>query len=167
MRRNIGVAAVALGVGAGLWALPMASADHGDDGRGNDGRSKGFTVTVQEVDSVELDLGETGFGLGDRFVFTEDLYMRGKRVGSDHGECVLTRLIEEGQSGTFHCNVTAIFDRWGQITVQGAFDFSENEEGEPFRLAVTGGTGKFRDAGGEVIVDETGEDSLLTFKLTS
>lgn len=149
----------AAAVGAGMWAIPSANAGGGDHRHGD---SDVFRVSVREVDSAELDLGETGFGLGDRFVFSEDLYKRGKRVGSDHGECVLTRM--QGQDGTFQCNVTAVF-RKGQLTIQGAFSFSEEEEQQPFVLAVTGGTGAFKGASGVVVVDETGDTSTLTFKL--
>ncbi len=155
MRRSNRVAALAVVLGTGLWVLPSGNAGADDD-------SDWFRVTVREVDSAELNLGAKEFGLGDRFVFTEDLYQRGKRVGTDHGECVLTRL--RGTGGTFNCNVSAVFAGKGQLTIQGAFTFTEDEGGR-FVLAITGGTGRFRDAGGVVVVDETGERSTLTFKL--
>lgn len=152
----VGLATAALGA-AGLWALP-ASAGGGGDGRHDDT----FRVTVREVDSVELDLGEPGFGLGDRFVFTEDLMKRGKVIGSDHGECTLTRM--QGEAGWFQCVVTAVFHGKGQIAVQGAFKFDEDDTGR-FVLPVTGGSGKFTGVSGVVVVDESGDTSTLTFKL--
>jgi hypothetical protein len=165
MRRRYGMAAlttVALGA-AGLWALPAAGAGGGgggghDDDHGDDS----FRVMAHEVDSVDLDLGEPGFGLGDRFVFTEDLVKRGKVVGSDHGECTVTRM--EGETGWLQCVVTAVFHGKGQLTVQGAFRFSETA-GARFVLPITGGSGKFTGASGVVVVDENEEPSSLTFKL--
>ena len=158
MRRSLGMFAVAVMAVAGLWLLPSASA-----GGGGHGGSDTFRVSVRAVDDEDLNLGKREFGLGDRFVFTEDLYKNGKKVGSDHGECVLTRFTR-GQ-GFFQCNVTAIFHGQGQITVQGVFSFRQDEEQRPFVIGITGGTGKFRDAGGVVVVDESGKTSTLTFKL--
>ena len=159
MRRSLGMFAVAVLLGAGLWLLPSASAG----GAGGHGDWDVIRVDVHQVDSADLDLGDPGFGLGDRFVFTEDLLRHGKKVGTDHGECVLTRF--RGERGFFQCSATAVFHGKGQITVQGVFSFNEEDEQRPFVLAVTGGTGKFRDAGGVVVVDETGPRSTLTFKL--
>ncbi|WP_148575576.1 allene oxide cyclase barrel-like domain-containing protein [Nocardioides caldifontis] len=162
MRRSYGAAAltaVALGA-AGWWILPASA---GGGGGGHDDRGDTFRVEVREVDAVDLDLGERGFGIGDRFVFTEDLVKHGKVVGSDHGECTLTRL--HGAGGWFQCTATAVFYGKGQITVQGAFRFSEGAESQRFALPVTGGSGKFTGADGVVIVDEDADSSSLTFKL--
>jgi hypothetical protein len=50
----------------------------------------------------------------------------------------------------------------GQITVQGLVTFT----GEPFTLAVTGGTGPYREAAGEVQVTEVSEtESLIQLRL--
>jgi hypothetical protein len=161
MRRRYAVAGLALAVGTGVWTLPSASAGDGDDDDHDDRNGRVFRVISREVDSAEINLGPRAFGLGDRFVFTDNLFKRGERVGTDHGECVTTRI--QGQSGTFQCLVTAVFRR-GQITVQGAVTFSDDTS--PFTVAITGGTGKFRDAAGEVVVDESaGAYTVLTFHL--
>jgi hypothetical protein len=162
MRSRYVVAGVAVAVWTGIWALPAASAG-GESGATDDESGQVIRVVSREVDSADLDLGKQGFTLGDRFVFTDNLFMHGKRVGSDHGECLVTRI--HGESGSFECNVTAVFRGRGQITVQGAATFSE-EEGSPVVLAVTGGTREFRDSGGQVRVDESaGDSTLLTFHL--
>lgn len=160
MRRRYVVAGLALAVGTGMWALPSANAGgSGDDKR--DGEV--FRVISREVDSADLDLGTPGFSLGDRFVFSDNLFKHGKVIGSAHGDCVLTRI--QGQTGAFQCAVTAVFRGKGQITGQGVFAFTENETA-PFALAVTGGTGRFKDAGGQVVVDGSADDfTVLTFKL--
>jgi len=159
MRRKYAVAGLAVAIGTGIWALPSASA--GGEGH-DDGDRTVIRVVTRQVDSADLDLGREGFSIGDRFVFTENLSRRGMRVGTDHGECVFTRI--EPQGGAFQCTATAVFRR-GQITVQGAVTFSEDDPSR-FTLAVTGGTGRFRDAGGQVVVRETSATrGVLTFML--
>jgi hypothetical protein len=55
--------------------------------------------------------------------------------------------------------------RGGQITAQGAVTFNQEDSGR-FTLEVTGGTGRFRDAGGQVVVRETsGTTTVLAFML--
>jgi hypothetical protein len=55
--------------------------------------------------------------------------------------------------------------RGGQITAQGAVTFNQVDASR-FTLAVTGGTGRFRDAGGQVLVHETsGTTTVVTFML--
>jgi hypothetical protein len=148
-------------MGAGLWALPWTSAG-ADDDHGDDGDHEVIRVISREVDSADLDLGERGFSIGDRFVFSDNLFRHGNRVGTDHGECVTTRI--QGPRGGFQCNATAVLRR-GQITAQGAVTFNQEQTGR-FTLAVTGGTGRFRDAGGQVVVHETGiRTTVLTFML--
>jgi allene oxide cyclase-like protein len=163
MRRRYAVAGLAVAIGTGVWALPSASAGDREDDDHDDRDGRVFRVISREVDSAEINLGPPAFGLGDRFVFTDNLYRRGKRVGTDHGECVTTRIESQGQGGTFQCLVTAVFRR-GQITAQGAVTFSDDTS--PFRVAITGGTGKFRDAAGQVVVDESAATyTVLTFQL--
>jgi len=161
MRRRYAVVGLAAAVGTGVWALPSASAgDRGDDDHGD--RRQVIRVMSREVDSADLDLGKRGFSLGDRFVFSDNLFRHGMRVGTDHGECMATRI--HGSRATFQCTATAVLRR-GQITVQGAVTFAEDGSA-PFRLAVTGGTGRFRDAGGQLTVHESsGATSMLTFVL--
>jgi hypothetical protein len=160
-RRYAAVAGVAVAMGTGLWALPLTSAG-ADDDHGEDGDHEVIRVMSREVDSADLDLGRRGFSIGDRFVFSDNLFRRGNRVGTDHGDCVTTRI--QGPGSAFQCTATAVL-RGGQITAQGAVMFREDSSSR-FTLAITGGTGRFRDAGGEVVVHETGNTTtVLTFKL--
>lgn len=163
MRRRYAVAGLAVVIGTAGWALPSASAgDRGHDDGDDHGDARIIRVMSREVDSADLDLGERGFSLGDRFVFTDNLIRHGMRVGTDHGECTVTRM--QGQAGSFQCIATAVFRGMGQITVQGVAMFSEDDS-SPFRLAITGGTGRFSDAGGHLVVHERGASDLLVFHL--
>ena len=125
---------------------------------------KVIRVTEIIVQEAEIDLGEPGDSLGDQFVTSSDLFRAGEKVGVDGVVCTIVRL-EPMVSATAQCVATAEF-RKGQITVQGLLTFSEETEGEPFRLAITGGTGKYKEAHGELKVVEISEtESQLTFKI--
>jgi hypothetical protein len=104
--------------------------------------------------------GDEGFGVGDYFVIGSDpLYNRAgtKQVGHTNGDCLLTELDEATFEVTFECDVTFVL-RNGSITAEGPF--SGTETGGSGNLAVTGGTGRYRTAHGEVHVTET--DTGLT-----
>lgn len=148
MRRIISVAILATALAAGSILLTSANAD---DRERDDQGSETIRLSLRNVDSVELDLGEEGFGLGDRFVFTDDAFRKGRRVGSAHGECTVTRIDDEDVSS--QCLVTVVLQK-GQLTSQGVVTFSESEETPEFTIAITGGTGRYKDAGGEARVRE-------------
>jgi hypothetical protein len=144
MRRIIGVAATVLLVVTGLSVFSSASASS----------SEGDTIKLESqlVDSADLDLGKTGFGLGDQTVFTDDLYEDDELVGTDHGVCTVTRI--DGSEATLQCVATLVLDDRGQITLQAAVTFSESDQTPTFTVAITGGTDEFSDAAGEVEIRE-------------
>lgn len=123
-----------------------------------------FTLTDKSSDDADnnfdVDVGEEGFGVGDYFVIGSDpLYNRAgtKQVGHTNGDCLLTELDEATFEVTFECDVTFVL-RKGSITAEGPF--SGTETSGSGSLAVTGGTGRFRTAHGEVQV--TGTNTGLT-----
>jgi hypothetical protein len=159
MRRIIGVAIMALVLIAGVSVFSSANA--GNNGSSKDGGS--FRLLTKTVDEADIDVGAPKESLGDYFVFTEDLFMKGKRVGSDHGSCMATRI--DAAEFSLQCVVTLVLDGKGQITVQGAVTFSE-ASGSTFTLAITGGTDRFRGASGQVKVREiSATKSVLTVQL--
>ena len=155
---RFGAVAVLLFALLGTGASASGSRDKDDDD------VTVIRVTEMIVQEAEIDLGEPGESLGDQFVTSSDLFRAGEKVGVDGVVCTLVRL-EPRVSATAQCVATAEF-RKGQITVQGLLTFSEETEGEPFRLAITGGTGKYKEAHGELKVVEVSEtESRLTFKI--
>jgi hypothetical protein len=85
------------------------------------------------------------FALGDELVFHDQLFANGKQVGDDVGSCVIApqllancslviRLPEGNLAGQF-------------VAIQGP---------EPKQIALTGGTGSYRNAGGEGTLVEFG-----------
>ncbi|MDT0343618.1 allene oxide cyclase barrel-like domain-containing protein [Streptomyces litchfieldiae] len=139
---------------------PGGGPQPGDSGR--DGRT--IRVETNLRVSEELDLGASGRSVGDQFIFSGDLLSvedsDGSTVGTIGGYCVITEV--ERNAG--QCSLTAVLDG-GQITVQG------EQEGIPTPSAVTnaitGGTGEFRNAQGEMALEfQTPVVWRLTFTLT-
>jgi hypothetical protein len=152
-RLTLGTAALA----AGALAVPALAPASGDGGKLT------LEVIARTVDEAELDLGEEGFGIGDQFVFTEDLFRTdGRPTGQAGGSCTVVRADEPARTATVHCVATLAFPR-GQVTVQGLVTFTE-EEARPFTIAVTGGTGRYQGAGGEMVIDE--REDPARYKLT-
>jgi Dirigent-like protein len=88
------------------------------------------------------------FALGDEIVFHDQLYANGKRVGDQLGSCVIASLTPQLMA---NCSVVIRLpggNLTGQsIAIQGL---------EPREIAVTGGTGRYRSAGGEGTLVEFG-----------
>jgi hypothetical protein len=152
MRRIIGVTALGLALILVGGSFTMASAAT-TTGSSDDGRTTTLHFIIREVESAQLDLGAPGLSLGDQTVFTHDMFQDGRRVGEDHVVCTITRITGTAPSRavTSECLVTVILPR-GQITIQGAMPSAEQGAPPPFTNAVTGGTGAYRTARGEVRV---------------
>ena len=114
-------------------------------------------LTSKIIESHLIDVAPTGDQptVGDTFVFSDDLYEDGDKAGIDAGVCTIAR-VEHGPVA-FQCVVTAHLAN-GDLTIQGiGFERPRNV------FAITGGTGRYRDAGGYVVRRETSE---TTAKLT-
>jgi hypothetical protein len=113
------------------------------------GTNTGDTLRLRAVDVAEqfVDVGQEGFSQGDHVVFTSDLYAGTRKVGYDGGTCTVVRLVAEGS--ILHCVGTNSLPG-GQVTVQGFVPTSSTGAIQPFQLAITGGTRKYRRAHGQV-----------------
>ena len=121
---------------------------------------------VTRIEAVErattdtlVDLTTNGDSAGDLLTFHNDLYDDGNRsvIGSNQGECVR---IEPGVS--WECRWINTFDG-GSITVEGPFF-----DAGPSNLAITGGTGAFRDASGSMRLiprDDAGTEYDFVFRV--
>ena len=105
---------------------------------------------AKTTEQTFIDAGEKGDSLGDQFIFHDVLRQGGERVGHDGGVCTVTSV-----EGHAQCLVTAWLPA-GQITVQGLI-VETGQTPERFVLAVTGGTGQYEGASGEVHVIEQSE----------
>jgi hypothetical protein len=132
---------------AALVALIVAvTAYAGGNGNGNGNghdRGQGRTITVIEHATTDTttDTGATGDSVGDILTFANDVFdaADATKVGTDNGYCLRTV-----KGAAFECNWTT-FLAGGQITVEGPFFDAKDSA-----LAITGGTGRFRGARGEM-----------------
>jgi hypothetical protein len=104
-----------------------------------------------QVESQFVDVAPKGDGpsLGDAFVLSQNLFRDGNKVGISGVVCTFVRI--QHPPGAVECVITA---RIGgdQLTVQGlSFDQPRNV------FAITGGTGRWRNAGGQVVVRDVSE----------
>jgi Dirigent-like protein len=161
-RRSVHAAVVAI-IAVGVLVVGAAPAAAG----GKDGKGNGDTLRlIAEEDQFQfVDVGPPGTSLGDYFVFSDILYRRGEEVGTNGGQCVIVAGTPPYETVTLHCVVTADLER-GQITTQGLLEFQGRDDVSPFTVAITGGTGKYRGAGGEARVrpvSDTVSVHTLTF----
>ena len=94
--------------------------------------------------NVIIDLGPKGDSMGDLNPFADPIYnaTNKKQVGYESGSCIRTIV-----GKLYECNWT-VFLKGGQISVEGpSYDNSANSV-----LAITGGTGIYRDARGQLNV---------------
>lgn len=113
-----------------------------------DGGKKVLKLKATVIQFAELDLGDPGPSLGDELVFSEKLKLRGRQVGESGVVCTVTQAVPPYDVLTYHC-VGTLSLRKGQITLQGLIELQGMDDPGPFRVAITGGTGAFRGAGGE------------------
>ena len=133
----IGTVLVA-GAASALTVLPAAAAD----------QPLHLTTVAVPDRNTDLDLGAPGPSTGDAQVFADDLQRDGETIGTSTGSCTIAALSESRLVVT--CTATLTLPR-GQITAQGVADEDPGTGPTGFVWAVTGGTGRYTDAGGEVV----------------
>jgi Allene oxide cyclase barrel like domain len=122
-----------------------------------------FTVTTKTIGETPVDKTKPP-KLGDTSVITEDVYVAGKKIGTSDLTCTLVRLDLAQHFFAAECFNTTVLPG-GQITAQG-YVTSDQIEKVPFKQAITGGTGVYIGAKGELTVDEAGDGPAhLTFAL--
>jgi len=90
------------------------------------------------------------FALGDEIVFHDQLFANGKQVGDDLGSCVIASL---GPPLEANCSLVIRLPE-GNLTGQ----FIAIQGPEPREIALTGGTGRYRAAGGDGALVEFGNE---------
>jgi hypothetical protein len=146
---SVAVAVVALAVGVVGPAL-------GSSGVAANHRTIRVTAVVTELNLV--DLGAQGPSLGDEIVFSEKLLNSGNQVGHQGAVCTTVSL----QRQEAQCNATYSFPD-GQITAQALIILGSNA---PYDAPITGGSGKYQGAEGEIHVRSiSATTGILTFYL--
>jgi hypothetical protein len=137
-------------VALALSAAGASAHDHG----------KTFEVTGKVIaPPTMIDLGAPGKSAGDQQIITMDVFKGAKKIGASHVVCVRVR------ADVAQCdNVTDL--PGGQIVATGLVTDAQ-EETSPFTQAITGGTGAYRNAHGELTVSEAGpQPATLRFALS-
>jgi allene oxide cyclase len=115
-------------------------------------------VERAETDTV-IDLGATGDSIGDLLAFGNTVYDPSNQtaLGGDQGSCVRTVV-----GASWECMFTLVLPD-GQITVEGPF----YDAGDSV-LAITGGTGNYRDARGQMTLharNDQGTEYDFTYEI--
>ena len=134
MKRLLVVSGALAAVAAVLFVSPATATKEGPQGR-----ETVIPLVERAVSDATTDTGAAGDSAGDILTFANPLYDQADavQVGTDQGYCVR---VVVGES--YECTWTAFLDG-GQIVVHGPFYDAKDST-----LAVTGGTGAFKDARG-------------------
>ncbi|WMX45271.1 hypothetical protein [Streptomyces roseicoloratus] len=155
----------ALGAAA-IAAVTFASAAPASAAASSNGLE--FTLYAKEVPVQGADESGPAPEVGDSFAFADDLYKAkgGDQVGRDGVICTVVRT---GAPGDLVCVGTFALTGGpgGQLTGQTLVSFDPSDEAPAaFDIAVTGGTGDFKDARGWIRSTPDGDYSRLDFHLS-
>ena len=92
--------------------------------------------------------------VGNQFLTTDDVFRQGRKVGDEVHVCQIMADLEQA-GARFQCVATVSLPE-GQLTAQGLATLTETGS-QPFTLAITGGTGAYRTAHGQVQVAPVSE----------
>ena len=124
-------------------------------------------IVATEMQFEFLDLGTPGPSLGDELVFSERLTRRGRPVGVSGVVCTATQVEPPYDDLMFHC-VATLKLKQGQITLQGLIEVQGEDDPGPFTVAITGGTGRYKGAGGKAVIrDVSPTKSVYKLRFTS
>ena len=140
-KRNLVLAmliAMAVVILAGSVAL-AGTRHHGGDKHKGKGHGKTIVVVERATTDTTVDNAPTGDSIGDLLAFGNEVFDKTNtmKVGDDQGSCVRTKV-----GVAFECMWTTIL-KGGQIVVEGPFFDAADST-----LAITGGTGKYKNARG-------------------
>jgi len=148
VRRGVALIAVAATTAA-LLGLVGASASTTEDHR----RERNLRLVV--VDSFFVDNDPSGQSGGDLFGSSGVLRHRGHKVGKHSSACTLSPPVGA------QCQATLILRR-GRIQLAG----NHRLQADFNRLAIVGGTNKFRGVGGDVTIQPVNQGSVQRLHLT-
>ncbi|MCW2614201.1 MAG: hypothetical protein JWN08_1195 [Frankiales bacterium] len=163
--------------------VPAAVANGGDapEREDRDTGHRGTAITLYSVETGTVNISPSGevdppeddpdsFAPGARFQAVDLLYSdqaRTRKVGRNDISCLVTEVTgnETSGSATLLCQGVVRLDGKGSLAWQGAITFlaAESDEDDPFgTIAITGGTGSFRAAGGQIVLFDQSVDDEQT-----
>lgn len=99
--------------------------------------------------------GSSETNIGDRSLFTHAIYLDDEEIGFDGGSCSVVRIEEDGRYYIL-CNVSMMLPD-GTLSFQTFVE--ETFPPPPFFAAITGGTGAYKGARGEMHIDPASPDT--------
>lgn len=141
--RYLGAAAFA------ITLLASANASTSSSTPGTQQRTEVIQLVGKQTQIEDLDLGKEGISLGDQRVIAEDLYRDGEKVGDHSVICTYVHL----NPGRLQCVGTFALPE-GQFTSQALLHLPAPSSVD---VAITGGTGDYRNAQGYVHTIPAGE----------
>lgn len=137
-----------------LGGVALANSGGSGDRAGNAGQSEIIKTFAQTQQIKTIDLGEPGFSQGDLIpIFADDLLTEqgGTKIGQNQGACTVVRVIDVAtRKALLQCLFTLDFDGRGQIVTHGIIRYENGFPGAQV-TPITGGTGRFRSVGGELV----------------
>jgi hypothetical protein len=100
-------------------------------------------LKVENDQYAALDLDRAEVSLGDMDVYSGNAIRDGRKVGHGGGSCQVIHV--DGENITMQCLITMKLEH-GSVTMQSLWVRGES----PLDMAITGGTGTYRDARGTV-----------------
>ena len=155
------IAVMALVVGAVSPALGSSTQGAASTSSGQtDNRQTIRVIAVFTEFDASIDVGAPGFSLGDEVVFAGNLLRDGKQVGRVGVVCTFVST-QNADRVEAQCPATATLPG-GQITTQGTIvNRSLN-----FTLPITGGSGRYQGAGGQVVSRDVSTPTQPQVELT-
>ena len=154
MTKAVRIATVGAGLAASVVLLQgsLASASPTSPGgaRDDDDRGPVLQFDVEFSPFTLVDPGGDGPTPGDTIVFNDRLLVGGAQVGHEVGSCVVVDVPDTGPLAS--CTAVVTLDGRGTIAYS-----LENSPPPRKVLAVTGGSGAYRSAGGDGVLVENGD----------
>jgi hypothetical protein len=148
MRRKSALAlAAALVLAIGSITVAFASSGGGSA----DHRVQVIRLVAKGVQETNVDLGKKGFSQGDQELVALNLFRGGKKIGEAGNLCQFVRVTKASAADL--CQVDMSLPA-GQITTGGLVRSTPAGPGT-FFLAITGGTGAYQTAHGQVKITAT------------
>lgn len=167
MRRSAITALMATAVGMAAAGTSLAGAG-ADAGEGHGRQTFTVFATTPPGRIALLPVTQGRFSLGDRIVLSDDVFSSkgGNSLGTDGLECTVVRITDAASgSGILQCVVTFSLPG-GQIATQALNTLTNGAFAGNQTAAITGGTGQYRDASGEISIEFLSPtEANITFSL--
>src|SRR5215211_3817593 len=154
MRNKLGLATI-IALVLVVASITLASAS-GSGGGSSDHGVQVIRLVVKGVQESNIDLGKKGFSQGDQEIVGLNVLRGGKKIGEAGQICQFVRVTQA--SATDLCQVALSLPK-GQITAQGLIKSTAAGPGT-FFLAITGGTGAYQTAHGQVKITATATNEV-------